>query len=509
MNLSINYLLSVFWRRFPIFILVAGLSIVASAFVAKQLPTRYEASARLLLEAGQIPDELVTTLSNTGAQEQLEVVQQRLLTRANLLDIADRFDVFPNASEMSPDEIVRSMRAKSVIRLTTGRNRATLMSLSFTDDVAQTTSDVVNEYVTLIQREDSRLRTSRASNTEEFFKQEVERLSEEVDERTAAMRQFRSENIGALPETFQFRLERLADLQERSTTYTRDILILNEQRKQLVDALPSGSDPSQLEGNAALTREQEQVEILRLELAEAMETAGETSPRVRILRSRIQQVEGVIQSLGGQRPSDDPTSTLQSQIEQIDAQIAFLREQLELTNTQVEEVEATLDETPGISVTLQGLTRDYQNVQQQYNAAVERLHIAQTGERIELAARGQRITVLEQATTPTDPSSASPMLVFLGGSLAGIGLGLGLILLLELLDRTVRRPVDLVKSLGIAPLATLPYVKTRREEVLERSLKSAIVILVIIGIPVALYAIHMLYLPLDLLADRVLNKIGV
>ena len=101
------------------------------------------------------------------------------------------------------------------------------------------------------------------------------------------------------------------------------------------------------------------------------------------------------------------------------------------------------------------------------------------------------------------------MLVFIGGSFAGIVLGLGLILLLELLDRTVRRPVDLVKTLGIAPLATLPYVKTRREEVMERSLKAAIVILVIIGIPVALYAIHMLYLPLDLLADRVLNKIGV
>ncbi|WP_424971862.1 GumC family protein [Dinoroseobacter sp. S76] len=509
MNFSIHYILSVLWRRFPIFIAVAGLSIVASAYISKQLPTRYEASARLLLEAGQIPDELVTTLSNTGAQEQLEVVQQRLLTRANMLDIADRFDVFPNASQMSPDEIVRNMRDKSVIRLTTGRNRATLMSLSFVDDVAQTTSDVVNEYVTLIQREDSRLRTSRASNTEEFFKQEVDRLSEEVDQRTAAMREFRLENIDALPETFEFRLERLADLQERATAYTRDILILNEQRKQLVDALPVGRSDQQLEGSEALTREQEQVEILRQELAEAMETAGETSPRVRILRSRIQQVEGVIQSLGGQSPTDDPTGSLQSQIEQIDAQIEFLREQLELTNTQVEEVEGTLDETPGISVTLQGLTRDYQNVQQQYNAAVERLHIAQTGERIELAARGQRITVLEQATTPTDPSSASPMLVFIGGSFAGIVLGLGLILLLELLDRTVRRPVDLVKTLGIAPLATLPYVKTRREEVMERSLKAAIVILVIIGIPVALYAIHMLYLPLDLLADRVLNKIGV
>jgi uncharacterized protein involved in exopolysaccharide biosynthesis len=240
-----------------------------------------------------------------------------------------------------------------------------------------------------------------------------------------------------------------------------------------------------------------------------METAGETAPRVRILQSRIAQVERVIQSLGGISAVQNPTETIQAQIEQVEAQIGFLAEQLESTSTQLEELEGTLDLTPGISVSLESLERDYQNVQEQYNSAVERLAIAQTSERIELASRGQRIIVLEQASTPTDPSSLPPLLVAIGGTIGGLMLAVGLVVLLELTSKVVRRPSDLTKGLGIVPLATLPYVKTSREKIIERMAKTAIVLVIVTGIPALLYAVHMLYLPLDLLADRILTRIGV
>jgi uncharacterized protein involved in exopolysaccharide biosynthesis len=509
MNLFRNYYVSLFWKRSPLIALVTVLFGVMSFFAAKQIPTEYEASAKLLVESAQIPDQLAMSLSTTGAQEQLEIIQQRLLTRANLLDIADKFEVFENRASMSADELVERMREKTTIQLTTGRDRATLMSLGFRDDIATTTADVVNEYVTLIQREDSRLRTSRASETEEFFKQEVERLGVDLEIKSTAIRDFRSANADALPETFAFRLERAAGLQETATGYTRDILILNEQRKQLVEAQAELARNISENDNETLTNEQEKLKTLREELVAAMQSGDETAPRVRILRSRITQVEQVIQSLGGQASGGDPTSSAAAQIQQIDAQIAFLKDQLETTEAQLSEIESTLDKTPGISVSLESLEREYENVQSQYNAAVSRLAVAQTSERIELASRGQRITVLEQATVPTDPSSPSSMLVMAAGTLLGAGAGIGLVILLELLNKTVRRPSDLVKALGITPIATLPYVKTQRERFMERATRAAILLAIIVGIPAALYAVHMLYLPLDLLADRMMNKFGV
>lgn len=509
MKITKSYYATVFLRRLPLIVVITACFSVLSVFVSNKIPTRYEASAKLLVESAQIPDELAMSLSTTGAQEQLEIIQQRLLTRANMLDIADKFEVFENRRQMSADEVVEAMREATTIALTTGRDRATLMSLAFSDDSARTTADVVNEYVTLIQREDSRLRTNRASETEEFFKQEVARLTSALEEKSAGIREFRSENSEALPETFEFRLERLAGLQEIATGYNRDLLILNEKRKQLAEAEASFSANTDQSATEVLTNEQEKLQTLRGELISVMQSSGETSPRVRILRSRIQQVEDVIQSLGGLSSGADPTATAAAQVAQIDAQIAFLEEQLSATEDQVVEIETTVSLTPGISVSLRSLEREYENVQMQYNAALERLAVAQTSERIELASRGQRVTVLEQATTPTDPSSPPDILIIIGGTAFGAMVGVGLVVLMEALNKTVRRPADLVRTLGIAPIATLPYVKTQRERVLERGTQVAIILIIVAGIPAALYAVHYLYLPLDLLAERMMSKIGV
>ena len=45
----------------------------------------------------------------------------------------------------------------------------------------------------------------------------------------------------------------------------------------------------------------------------------------------------------------------------------------------------------------------------------------------------------------------------------GVGAGLGFILLLEMLNRSIRRPVDLTGQLGIQPFATIPYIRTPGE----------------------------------------------
>ena len=87
--------------------------------------------------------------------------------------------------------------------------------------------------------------------------------------------------------------------------------------------------------------------------------------------------------------------------------------------------------------------------------------------------------------------------------------GLGLVLVLELLDRSARRPEDLVKRLGVTPIATIPYIQTRRELVGRRARRVALLLTILIGVPALVYAVHIYYAPLDLVAERVMNALGV
>ncbi len=147
--------------------------------------------------------------------------------------------------------------------------------------------------------------------------------------------------------------------------------------------------------------------------------------------------------------------------------------------------------------------------QMQYNQAIERRDQAQVSEQIELSARGQRITVIEQASVPTEPSSPNRPLVAAGGIATGLMSMAGLFVLLEVLNRTIRRPVELTAALGVTPLATIPYMQTRRQFWTRRLLKLTLLLAVIIAVPVALWAIDTYYRPLDLIYSRLLQQIGL
>jgi len=79
-------------------------------------------SSTLLVESAQISDDLVRTTVQVTAAEQLQVIEQQLLTRTNLIDIANDIRIFEEQDQMTPDEIVVAMRRASRINLTTGRD---------------------------------------------------------------------------------------------------------------------------------------------------------------------------------------------------------------------------------------------------------------------------------------------------------------------------------------------------------------------------------------------------
>ena len=47
--------------------------------------------------------------------------------------------------------------------------------------------------------------------------------------------------------------------------------------------------------------------------------------------------------------------------------------------------------------------------------------------------------------------------------MGGLGAALGFIVLWEMLNRSIRRPVELSQHLGIQPIITIPYIRTAGE----------------------------------------------
>ena len=88
-----------------------------------------------------------------------------------------------------------------------------------------------------------------------------------------------------------------------------------------------------------------------------------------------------------------------------------------------------------------------------------------------------------------------------------MALAVGFFGLLELLNQTVRRPADITKSLGVTPLATIPRIETTRQRRWRRGMQIAASIVVMASVPAALWAIDQYYMPLDLLFEKVKDRL--
>ncbi len=512
--MSASYYWSVFLRRLPYFLAVVFLITAAAVFVAVKLPPSYVSQMRMIIESPQIPDDLAASTATTPAEEQLQIIEQRLLTRTNLVDIAHQVEVFDNIEDMLPDQIVAAMNARTTIRSSAGRNQASLMTVSFEASTGQRAAGVLNEYLTIIQQEDIESRTGRATQTLIFFEQEVARLSEVLAERSAAILDFKTQNAEVLPDSLDYRLNQRKLLQERLLPIEREIGELEQQRNRVVQLFETTGDVAQVETDIQ-TPEQQQLQVLRAQLNEALAVYSPENPRVVLLQARIARVEEVISS----RPpvetdeEDDPDKTgnllLDVQLGELEARQKVLREQKAAILGEIDELNSSILLTPQKSIQLDELELNYRNVQNQYNTAVEALSRASTGERIELMARGQRISVIEPPAVPSRPTKPNRKLIAGGGMLFGIIAGLGVVVLLELLNRTIRRPEDIVSKLGIVPIATIPYMKTKSERWRSTLYRTFWILMIVIGVPVGIYAVHTYYQPLDLIFESVLARLGI
>ncbi|MEM1430342.1 MAG: lipopolysaccharide biosynthesis protein [Pseudomonadota bacterium] len=518
MNSEVRFYLSIFWRRLPILLFVF-LSVSFTAFaVAVIMPTVYTARGLLLVEAPQIPTNHAQSTVQVSSREQLAVIQRRLMTRANLLEIAREFDVYEEIGTLSPDEIVSRMRSDTRISGSGNNSAATVMEVQFSARSGGIAASVANEYITRILAENVSTRQERAGGTLEFFQQEVERLERELEARNQQILAFQNANADALPDTLNYRLNRQEILQQRMAQIDRDRSVLTDQRDRLTDLQNRGVEFALPDDGEPLTPLEQQLAQLRNQLTNARAIYNEESPRVTVLTTRIAALEELqaealaaeeeaLEPLSGDPvAAADPPTAIELQIDEVNTRLRFLDEQEALIDAELAQLEETLERTPANAIALEGLRRDYDNIERQYNGALDRLSTAATGERIEVMSKGERISVIEQARAPDEPSDPNRPLIAGTGLAAGAGLAIALFAALEVLNRSVRRPVDLANQLGITPIATVHYIVTPGERMRRRVLVLLLFLAVLILVPAALYYIHYEVRPLDLLWARFVEE---
>ncbi|WP_282063778.1 GumC family protein [Roseobacter litoralis] len=514
MNLDIAFYWKLLVRRMPVMMLFVLLGSGLGVITALKLPETWSTEARLLVEAPQIPDEMVRSTIQTDALEQLDIIQERLLTRANLIDIANRLNVFEDLREMDPDEVEQVMRTATRIRRTEGRNQATVLRISFEARSGRVAAAVVNEYVTIILDENASFRIARAAGTLQFFQQEVQRMEEELARQSAEISQFKSDNVAALPENQSYRLGRQTLLQERLERLERERSVYLAQRDDVLNIYEATGEVRREGGQAALSADEQRLRNAEAELNTELSRYSETHPNIVRLRALMERLEASISAdkaalLAEEEEISTEDPVLTATLAEIDTRLNFIKNDIESTISELAQLQEAITRSSSNGIILTGLEREYEIIESRYNAAVLNLNASQMSERIETTAQGQRITIIESATIPNVPTGPNRPKIAISGAAAGIGLAGAYFAVLEFLNRTIRRPAELTSRFKITPIATIPYMESRRRRFVRRASIIGATIFVLISIPSTLWYIDANYLPLDLLVQRSLSRLGL
>ena len=514
MNMGdIKFYLQVFWRRLPYFLVVFLFVATAGLSLAVMLPAVYRGTAMILVEPGQISQDLAQSTVEVESMQVIQILRERLTSRETLLDVAERYDVFAGSEPMTATETAQAMRDRlefKAMNLGDRRNPAPAMELAFEAADPALAADVTNEFVALVLQANQRLRTDRATDTLQFFENEVERLGSELDRISGEMLEFKNENIEALPESLEFRRAEQSRLQERLAQLERETSTLRESRTRLVEVYESTG--RLLETQRTLSPAEQELQRLRGELEQQLVVFSENNPRIVLLKNRVAALEKQVAAQSGiedDAPESPATGELGLQLRDYDARLSYLDSETERLRGELSALSDSIRATPVNEVQLSALERRYENIQGQYNTAVARLASAATGERIEVLSKGERFSVVEQAVPPAQPDRPNRLLIAAGGVFAGLGAGLGLVLLLELLNGAIRRPEDLARKLDIQAFGAVPYIRTRREVLVKRAVIGSATMTAVVILPAVTYALHVYYMPLDLLLMQVAERAGL
>lgn len=186
-GLDPSYYYGVLKKRI-LFLLVPFVVVLAGGTAAAVLwPPTYLSEGKILVESQQIPTDLVRPTVTASARERIEVIQQRVMTRDNLLAIVDKYQMFADRRErLSRTELLDLMRESTRVEpiefadQMRGRKDTIALTVGFMHERADVAARVANELLTLFLNEDARNRTNRAMETTKFLAREAQRLEGEL-----------------------------------------------------------------------------------------------------------------------------------------------------------------------------------------------------------------------------------------------------------------------------------------------------------------------------------------
>jgi len=305
-TISPNYM-EMIRRRLPSGLLVFALFLLVALGLALGLPAIYKSRAVVLIEAQEIPQDMVRSMVTSFADQRLQVISQRVLTNSNLGGIIQKFDLYQAERKKNPLEVVLQKMRKDIIVAPISADvvdpkqgkavQATIaFEMSYQNRSPEIAQRVANEIVSLLLNENLKQRTETSTDTLGFLSAEAEKLGATVSELEQRLASFKKTNSESLPELSSLNLELMNRSEADISALDGQLRSLDQQRVYLESELSQQKPVTQLvsETGERILGPADRLKVLESEFVPLAARYGDKHPDVMAKRREIESLKAQV-----------------------------------------------------------------------------------------------------------------------------------------------------------------------------------------------------------------------
>jgi len=499
-NEPASVMIQVYWamivRRKWLVISSILAGVVAAGVLCLVLPKSYRSSTLILIENQKIPDDYVKGIGGASIEERLTMIQQQVMSRTLLTQIIEEFKLYEGQVEREGLESTIEGMRKAIKVETVGtigaRGKsveAITISLSHADPM--TSMKVTAKLASLFIEENLKVREQLVTGVSTFLEQELHDAKQALEAQEQAISQYKSKHIGLLPEQMEANLRALDRLQTDLNATDELIHSLTDKVSSAEKSIKeyeasgtthdaSGTPATSHAGMDPLVGRLRELErnlttLLAAEYTETYPDIVETKQEINSVKKQLAAKYGdpAKEKDGDAARTFDPyLRELIKQRNELRVEVSSVKDRRRRLAEHLKEFEYRVEQTPSREQEVMILMRDYENMQKNYQALLDKRLNAHVAENLEKRQKGEQFRVLDPANLPQTLDKPNRLLIMVLGLLGGCGLGVALAIGLDQVNPTFKRREEVEMLPGIRVLAVIPNFHSRHLQVSHQAMSS-------------------------------------
>jgi polysaccharide biosynthesis transport protein len=446
-------------RRYMYVITILPAALFISIVLAFGITPQYRSTSTIMLETSSVPKDIIETTVISYADQQIEILQGRVMTVENLQKIVEDTDPYPRKSWTAKEKARRILDATTLERVDPvtlkPQTESNAFSLHYDNPNREIATAINTRLVQLFLQYNQRVRTEAAGEARGFLEKQSEGLLQQMRENDAKIAELKSKYGESLPEFLLRNQSAVEDLQRQQDHLQQEILTAQEKESVLSLQL-SQMSPNLITQSGDLT----DVATVRAKLTEAEQRYTPDHPEVKRLRRALETLMAQSGSpKGGSQTANNPQYQLtETQLRAARNNLASLQRQFNATSAKLAQRRELVSQTPSAERAVSEIFRRKESLQGEYQRVQDKLQSANLAETFESAQGGERFALVHASSVPGMPVYPNRIGLILMGLVFGAALAGIAVAIAETSDHRIRMVSDLHLPDNVPLLAAIPFI---------------------------------------------------